>query len=197
MGFLNIFKKSANSQAPVSAAHKRLPVEDMHAFRISEDVHSFVYYAVVRGASVSEYADWLEGYIKRGEGATHFYDYNMNGRGGPTICIAGLNGTLPTLYGAESLKIIVPMGVSVGSEPIGHNEIFYMDGFREAGNAVPVYADVLQEMERRGYTRNDLEKGISLQQQPAKTPPVASPATEENKPIVPLVLKTRKRNPTV
>ena len=106
-------------------------------------------------ATVKEYADWLEGFLARGGKITHSYGYDMSDR----VHIIRRDIDLPGLHGARSLRIIVPKGVKANFSAIGHGALYFMEGYQVAStfSVVPVYADVVAEMLRRGYSQQDLK----------------------------------------
>lgn len=101
--------------------------------------------ASVRAAEPIEYAAWLSGYLAAGGQVTHEYDYNLPSRHFFVAVNSGMY--VPALYGAMSVRLIVPAGVRVSlstefhGNP-GHSSVYFMDGFRQVGNFVPLYEDV-------------------------------------------------------
>lgn len=90
-------------------------------------------------ATVSEYRSWLAGYIKNGGLSTHCYDYRM-----PSCFMVAKRDfkTIP-LYGSQAVEIIVPVGIDVFDDGLGHCNLYLMDGFKVVGGWVPVYSDIL------------------------------------------------------
>ncbi len=92
-------------------------------------------------ATLKEYKEWLKGYLQDGGSITHVYDYNWEADDEWFVAVKDCD--IPPLYGATSINVIVPRGVSVGySHGLGHNNIYYMDGFRQAGGWVPIYSNI-------------------------------------------------------
>ena len=92
-------------------------------------------------ATAEDYAAWLKGYILQGGKISNFYDYDILD---DLIIAIGDANTIQPLYGAESKSVIVPKGkkFEVKEGELGHNEIYFMDGFRQMGGIVPLYNDV-------------------------------------------------------
>jgi hypothetical protein len=86
-------------------------------------------------ASVKDYLKWLEGFFNNGGLPSHCYDYPFERR---DFYIAHCSLKVPALYGAMSLNIIVPVGVSIqpidNAQGFGHIGIFWMDGFKINSN---------------------------------------------------------------
>lgn len=94
----------------------------------------------VRPARTSEYVAWLRGYLEQGGNITNVYDYPFRR---PEFQMALDNVTLPPgLCGSMSLQIIVPRGLTVEYEGLGHCTLYFMDGFRLVGHWVPAYSDI-------------------------------------------------------
>ncbi len=97
----------------------------------------------IKKAKVSDYAAWLAGFVFNGGEVTAFYDYDMR-----NIHVAKTSFFLPDYYGSDSIRLIVPSGLIVDFNKIGHNQIFYMDGFTAKGIvSVPIFNDVYKWLE--------------------------------------------------
>lgn len=103
----------------------------------------------LREAKSEDYMGWLRGHMEAGGKPTHYYDRDMSTR---NFYVAMDDFTLPTMHGSMAVSVIVPKGIEVGnigesdepsSEEIGHNKLYFMDGYREEGGFVPVYADTV------------------------------------------------------
>lgn len=123
-------------------------------------------------ATLLEYTAWMIGFLQRGGEPSHVYDYEfgnggvvLNGNLGPGS--SGLTASsapwewwvlsevpdedVPSLYGAKSLKVIVPSGLRFGPRNLpntfhgccGHSTFYFMDGHTEVGGHTPVYTDML------------------------------------------------------
>lgn len=93
-------------------------------------------------ANAKEYAKWLKGHLNDGGNITHVYDYNLGG-----IFVARSNFTVVPLYGASSISIVVPVGITVSApHGYGHMNIYYIDGFATNANFVPLYNDVKNKL---------------------------------------------------
>lgn len=103
----------------------------------------------MRYADVSDYIAWLAGYCEKGNTPTHFYDYGLEdmafqvgvGKVRKEWYVAKNDFTLTPLYGAQSVKIIVPVGINVEVDGLGHSDLYFMDGYKTMGSIVPVYSD--------------------------------------------------------
>lgn len=98
-----------------------------------------------RPATVYDYRTWLLGHLDCAGRVTHSYDYDL-----PTTweVLVSADADLPSLYGALALHVLVPTGhrlhvPNTFHGHAGHNNVFYMDGFRAAPEEwVPIYRDV-------------------------------------------------------
>lgn len=94
----------------------------------------------LRHASSKDYKKWLSGFVEKGGNPTHYYNYRMPSE----FYVASKDFAMFPLYGAGTLYIIVPIGVSVDiSEGLGHCTLFYMDEYEYKGHWIPVYEDTL------------------------------------------------------
>lgn len=96
-----------------------------------------------RLATKSDYGQWLSGYIQSGGAIDYFRDYPMQ-HGWFVLTSVG---ELPELYGAQSIDLIVPIGIHVfGCRTFhgrsGHNNIYYMDNYRFVGGGVAVFRNI-------------------------------------------------------
>lgn len=103
----------------------------------------------VQSAHISEYVDWLKGYVKHGGKPTHTYNYPFSRSGFEYIA----NGTLvidsDKEFGAKSRNVIAARGVRIlrtndraGFNGWGHSRVYSMDKFRtNPGSLVPIYND--------------------------------------------------------
>lgn len=91
-----------------------------------------------RTANKRDYELWLAGYLEAGGKITHVYDYPWGRR--DWYAPVADNVELIPLYGATSIQIIVPAGMTVSGDG-GHSLIFWMDGFR-APRVVPLFSDI-------------------------------------------------------
>ena len=108
----------------------------------------------LRQGTPRSYALWLEGYLENGGDVTHWYNYAM-----PCdrlyVLPEDCRAEVWPLYGAQAVSVIIKQGASVAFRPvanmrdpdIGHNHLYFMDGYREFGGFVPCYPDVLRILE--------------------------------------------------
>ncbi len=100
-----------------------------------------------RPATVDDYVQWLAGYRARGGSATHDYLHQLGSGLGAWFVLESAGVTLPPLYGANAINVIVPAGLdlTVADDPDlgqpGHSAVFLMDGFTTPGRWVPTYED--------------------------------------------------------
>ena len=97
----------------------------------------------LRIASVKDYSEWLNGYLKNGGKITHHYDYNLS-----RMCVAMGDFHLPPLHGACSFDIIVPTRIHITYDDLGHNNLYFMKDFSNVGSFVPCYNDVAEYFDR-------------------------------------------------
>lgn len=93
---------------------------------------------VFRPCTVSEYAAWLKAWTEAGGQPTHYYDYPFQRQ---TWLTAQRDFTTGGECGANAVQILVPAGVSYEGGPLGHNELYFMEGATQRGGLVPVFAD--------------------------------------------------------
>lgn len=87
-------------------------------------------------ATPNDYVAWLRGYLEAGGTPTHHYDYNMP----ESFMMATMSFELPAAYGAQSIQVIVPEGLTVRQN--GHCTVYNMADFTSCGRWVPMYNDV-------------------------------------------------------
>lgn len=95
-----------------------------------------------RVAELSDYLVWLKGYVDNGGEITHCYDYPFSRWASWRLAINDLEIT--PLFGANSFNIIIPKGVNCNIDEVGHNVIYFIDGFivGGAGRVVPIFSDI-------------------------------------------------------
>lgn len=100
-----------------------------------------------RPATADDYRRWLDGYEARGGQPTHAYDYAFDRAGFYVLTTGPLTvPTLPSLYGATSVNVIVPASAHLYTPDTfhgecGHSHAFRMDEY-QAPSWVPTYTDV-------------------------------------------------------
>lgn len=140
-----IIRERLREQRRASAA-KRDAFDTAQAARIAEaeqqaDAFERMVRPHLRNASRHGYEQWLRGYLLAGGEVTHFYDYPMNRQSGAWYMATEAFRLLP-LYGANSVRIIVPVGVPTPAGELGHSNLFIMDGYRVVGDFVPMFSDI-------------------------------------------------------
>ena len=98
----------------------------------------------VRRATLGDYESWLRGYIETAGGVpTHYYDYHFSIT---DFFVLLKSDTLPTLYGANSVNIIVPEGLElkIENDDMGHNNVYYMKSYICGGIFIPVYENMVR-----------------------------------------------------
>lgn len=155
------------------AQRRRWEAEEEKYRREAEaaEIERSVFLEHCQPATLIEYTAWMIGYLQGGGEPSHVYNYEfsrpavvLNGSIGPNgsnltagpanskwWVLAEIPGTVPSLYGATSLAVIVPKGLAFtpGDVPrtfhgaCGHSEFYFMDGFAVVGDSTPVYSDML------------------------------------------------------
>ena len=95
----------------------------------------------LRQAKVKDYKNWLAGFLEKGGKPTHCYDYPLEG-GMEDWKTACSDFRIIPLFGADSLNIIVPKGIEFLGGELGHNNLYFMDGFSCLDGWVPIYSDI-------------------------------------------------------
>jgi hypothetical protein len=106
-----------------------------------------------RPATVKDYAAWLAAYLDSGGTISHSYDYAMPDR---FFVLTRKPDAIPTLYGSQSVQVIVPEGVlSLLDVPntfhggCGHSTFYFQTRPPVVvGLSVPLYADVADMITR-------------------------------------------------
>jgi hypothetical protein len=93
----------------------------------------------VRPATRQDYHDWLKAYLLDGGKPTDVYDYPFARWG--DFYVATNNFTLPPLYGALGIHLIVPKGIIVACPNLGHNNIYRYMPMSAEGYMVPIFSD--------------------------------------------------------
>lgn len=116
-------------------------------FDCEEERHNARYPDTTRPATIDQYVQWLRGYTKRGGKITHTYDYPF-GQVGFRYAATSLTIDSDYEYGARARHIIVASGVlAERTNPHevfsgwGHSHLYFMHGYRQVGDSVPVYSD--------------------------------------------------------
>lgn len=99
----------------------------------------------LRPADVNDYVMWLEGYLRNGGSFTHYYDYDFRvGR----MYVATADVTIPALYGAMSVDVIVPKKFTVVAS--GHCGLYFMEGFQKDAFTVPSFNNLPRYLHELG-----------------------------------------------
>lgn len=128
------------------AAKRRHEIKSKHS-----EVERSEFLAHCQTATLTEYTAWMIGYLNRGGEPSHIYDHGFTQPEPRVMVLAEKPGAVPTLYGADSLQVIVPAGVSFAPEDVpqtfhgrcGHSTFYFMEGFAIVGIWTPVYSDML------------------------------------------------------
>jgi sensor histidine kinase YesM len=83
-------------------------------------------YPNVSPATNDDYSTWLYGFIYKNNANITYSDKNFSSR---DFYVATKDLFIPELYGAQSIKIIIPEGKNVEYEKLGHNSLYLMKGF--------------------------------------------------------------------
>lgn len=99
----------------------------------------------LRQARAQDYSLWIAGYLAGGGKITHAYDRPFSRA--DDWFVAFRDFTLMPLYGALSVNIIVPEGITVVCPDPGHSKLYFLDGFtvgipgQHFSVSVPVFSD--------------------------------------------------------
>lgn len=88
-----------------------------------------------RAATPDDYIGWLRKWVDTDGEITHYYNYDMPSE----FLVAISHIKIPIFYGAASIGVIVPTGITVGFEEIGHNNIYQLAPLNQFGGFVPCY----------------------------------------------------------
>lgn len=95
--------------------------------------------SVFEPAAIEDYLAWLEPYLAEGGTIKYARDYPFSHRG---FLIARRNFTIDGECGSDARSIIVPEGIECVGGPIGHNELYRMDGYQHYGlGGVAIFSD--------------------------------------------------------
>lgn len=129
----------------VEERQRKLEREEKHrciAERAANDQQRFAFEAApcLASAAPRHYRRWLKGFLALGGKPTHFYDYFMPRR---DWYIARKSFIIFPLYGAYAVQIIIPPTIEVDeNEGLGHNHLFYINGYTVSGSEwVPVFSN--------------------------------------------------------
>jgi len=93
-----------------------------------------------RPAKVSDYAEWLMEYLDLGNSEiTHVYKYNMPAG---FLVVEKPGAVITPLLGAEAVSIIIPKGIEVEIQALGHICVYSHDAIATHKGIVPLYDDV-------------------------------------------------------
>lgn len=147
------FSKNKDKAKDSFPKPKARDLEDMHAYRVFDDARKTIDDGNMRLATVQDYADWVQAYVKAGGHVTENYDCNLR-----DTLVAGRDTVIPPLCGARSLKIIVPADVTLNILPgNSHNDFYFYDTALHSTRYVPMYNDVRQELLKRGMKPVEIE----------------------------------------
>lgn len=103
----------------------------------------------LRPATVQDYKDWMDGYVRRGGGVTNFIKFPLEGSDEYSrMYVANKDFHLTPLYDGDSVTIIIPRGIKVTGSELGHNTLLFMEeGYKivPSHRPVSVYADTRYE----------------------------------------------------
>lgn len=95
--------------------------------------------AKVRRASISDYKNWLYGYLLNEGEPSHYYDCDFTCR----FHVATSDFEMMPLGGALSMEIIVPDHIQFLGGELGHCHLYLMHNFTVLGGRfVPIYRDI-------------------------------------------------------
>ena len=130
-------RRKAEEERLAAHRERQLYYQDIYAERCRAKEVMFPH---LRPACLRDYKEWLRGYLEEGGAITHCYDYPIPIN---DWWIAHSDFEVVPLYGADSVAIVVPGGITAASpQGDGHNRLYLMDGFRALGGFVPLYSDI-------------------------------------------------------
>lgn len=94
----------------------------------------------LRRANRADYTQWLEGFVDAGNTPTHYYSYPFSRWN--SFYVAKKDFELVPLYGADSINIIVPDGITILGGSRGHTNVFCYSEYKHRGS-VPVFSDTV------------------------------------------------------
>lgn len=104
------------------------------------DIAHEIMFPCLRKANRVDYIQWLEGFVDAGNTPTHYYEYPFSRWN--SFYIAKKDFELAPLYGADSISIIVPDGITILGGSRGHTNVFCYSGYKHRGS-VPVFSDTV------------------------------------------------------
>lgn len=106
-----------------------------------EFVKQYEIFPHLKPADIEDYKKWLRGFLAKGGNPTHNYNYEMEREG---FFKATEDFEIFPFYGSGSLNIIIPQGIKCDGidKGIGHNNLYFEDGYEVKGDFVPVYKDI-------------------------------------------------------
>jgi hypothetical protein len=137
-------EKLAEARDKCRRDRERLDLELRHMQEESEALRARVRRQIMpklRPARASEYSSWLQGWVEQGGRISHVYDDPTPK--GLYMLLDNIEELPPGLCGAFSLRIIVPRGLTLKYDDLGHCSIYFMDGYRFDGTSVPAYSDTV------------------------------------------------------
>ena len=99
-----------------------------------------IMFPCLRGANRVDYTHWLVGFVDAGNTPTHYYSYPFSRWN--SFYVAKKDFELVPLYGADSINIIVPDGITILGGSRGHTNVFCYNGYKHRGS-VPVFSDTV------------------------------------------------------
>ena len=139
MKLASFMQKIREEEMSASEHHKRMDDYMKENQRIVDIAHN-VMFPSLRKANRVDYIQWLEGFVDAGNTPTHYYSYPFSRWN--SFYVAKKDFELVPLYGADSINIIVPEGITILGGSRGHNNIFCYNGYKHRGT-VPVFSDTV------------------------------------------------------
>lgn len=94
--------------------------------------------------------DWFAGYIIKSDAKiTNYYDYDFLVE---RFRVLTQDAHITPLYGANSVRLIIPCGVKVTYDDLGHSTLYFMKNYEMVGAYVPSYSNMVVDF---GFTRNN------------------------------------------
>lgn len=154
--FKRLFDEERARQAEWKAEDERAQRESESARKARDE-----FTALCRPAGAADYTAWLIGYLRSGREPKRLVDRNL--ADSRWWVLTEQPKTVPSLYGADALNVIVPERVRLRPRQLpntfhgrpGHSTFYFMMDFAIVGDDVPVHVDVFMTLaDQMGWNPN-------------------------------------------
>lgn len=96
----------------------------------------------VKVATAEDYSAWISGFLKK-NGELGYYCNNKITEATDIFLVAKKTFELPEMHGASAVHLIVPEGIDVKYDTLGHNQLYLMENHKVIGQtpSVTVFND--------------------------------------------------------